>query len=66
MNEIKCRAVTCVKCGMVFPEHGTMWKVVNYSTGDNLWIVECYFDKSFVHYKTEEEIRKIMGIPLDK
>ena len=51
-----------IKCGLVFPEHGTLWKVVNYSTGDDLWIVECCFDKSFTHYKKDEEIRKIMGI----
>ena len=29
-------------------------------------IVECCFDKSFIHYKKDEEIRKIVGIPLDK
>ena len=51
-----------IKCGLVFPEHGTLWKVVNYSAGDDLWIVENCFDKSFTHYKKDEEIRKIMGI----
>ena len=61
MDEIKCRPLDRVKCGLVFPEHGTLWKVV-YSTGDGLWIVECCFDKSFTHYKKDEEIRKIMGI----
>lgn len=65
MDKIKCRPLTHVRVGLVFPEHGTMWRVVNYSTGDNLWIVECCFDKSFVHYKKDEEIRKIVGIPLD-
>lgn len=62
MDKIKCRPLDNVKCGLVFPEHGTLWKVVNYSTGDDLWIVECCFDKSFTHYKKDEEIRKIMGI----
>lgn len=66
MDENKRSSLTHVQCGLVFPEHGTMWKVVNYSTGDDLWIVECCFDKSFTHYKTDEEIRKIVGIPLDK
>ena len=61
-NEIKSRPLTHVRCGLVFPEYGTMWKVVNYSTGDDLWIVENCFDKSFTHYKKDEEIRKIMGI----
>lgn len=61
-TEIKCRSLDRVKCGLVFPEYGTWWKVVNYSTGDDLWIVENYFDKSFTHYKKDEEIRKIMGI----
>ena len=62
MDKIKCRPLDRVKCGLVFPEHGTLWKVVNYSTGDDLWIVECCFGKSFTHYKKDEEIRKIMGI----
>lgn len=62
MDEIKCRPLDRVKGGLVFSEHGTLWKVVNYSTGDDLWIVENCFDKSFTHYKKDEEIRKIMGI----
>ena len=49
-----------IKCGLVFPEHGTLWKVVNYSTGDDLWIVECCFDKSFTRYKKDEEIKKLL------
>lgn len=66
MDKNKNKTLTHVRIGLVFPEHGTMWRVVNYSTGDDLWIVECCFDKSFVHYKKDEEIRKIVGIPLDK
>ena len=66
MDKIKCRALACVKCGLTYPDRGTLWKVVNYSTGDNLWIVENCYDKSFYHYETEEKIRKILGIPLDK
>ena len=34
MDKIKCRPLDKVKCGLVFPEHGTLWKVVNYSSGD--------------------------------
>ena len=62
MDEIKCRPLDRVKCGLVFPEHGTLWKVVNYSTGDDLGIVENCFDKSVTQDKKDEEIRKIMGI----
>lgn len=66
MKEIKARPLTCVKVGLIYPEHGTLWRVVNFSTGDGLWIVECCFDSSFTAYKTEEHIRKILEIPLDK
>lgn len=66
MSEIKCRPFDRVKCGLVFPEYGTLWKVINYSTGDDLWIVECCFDKSFTRYKKDEEIKKILGLPIDK
>ena len=66
MSEIKCRPLDRVKCGLVFPEYGTMWKVINYSTGDDLWLVECCFDSSFTRYKTDEEIRKIIRLPIDK
>ena len=55
-----------IKCGLVFPEHGTLWEVINYSTGDGLWLVECCFDKSFTRYKKDEEIKKILELPLDK
>ena len=58
MDEIKCRPLDKVKSGLVFPEHGTPWKVVNYSTGDDLWIVECLFDKSFTHYKKMQKSAK--------
>ena len=47
-----------IKCGLVFPEHGTLWKIVNYSTGDDLWLVECCFDSSFTCYKKDKEIKK--------
>ena len=60
MDKIKCRPLDKVKCGLVFSEHGTLWKVVNYSTGDDLWIVECSFDKSFTRYKKDEEIKKLL------
>lgn len=66
MNEIKCRALTCVKCGLVFPAHGTSWKVVNYNHNDQLWICQNWFEKTETIYKSENEIRKILGIPLDK
>ena len=66
MSEIKCRPLDRVKRGLVFPEYGTMWKVINYSTGDDLWLVECCFDSSFTRYKKDEEIRKIIGLPIDK
>ena len=66
MSEIKCRPLDKVKCGLVFPEYGTLWKVINYSTDDNLWLVECCFDSSFIRYKKDEEIRKIIGLPIDK
>ena len=49
-----------IKCGLVFPEHGTLWKIVNYSTGDRLWLVECCFDSSFTRYKKDEEIKKLL------
>ena len=55
-----------IKCGLVFPECGTLWKIVNYSTGDGLWLVECCFDNSFMRYKKDEEIKKILGLPIDK
>ena len=55
-----------IKCGLVFPEHGTLWKIINYSTGDGLWLVECYFDSSFTRYKKDEEIKKILELPIDK
>lgn len=55
-----------IKCGLVFPEHGTLWQIVNYSTGDGLWLVECCFDSSFTCYKKDEEIKKILGLPIDK
>lgn len=55
-----------IKCGLVFPEHGTLWQIVNYSTGDGLWLVECCFDSSFIRYKKDEEIKKILGLPIDK
>lgn len=66
MSEIKCRPLDKVKCGLVFPEYGTLWKVINYSTDDDLWLVECCFDNSFTRYKKDEEIRKIIGLPIDK
>ena len=55
-----------IKCGLVFPEHGTLWQIVNYSTGDKLWLVKCCFDSSFTRYKKDEEIKKILGLPIDK
>ena len=55
-----------IKCGLVFPEHGTLWQIVIYSTGDDLWIVECCFDISFTCYKKYKEIKKILGLPIDK
>ena len=66
MSEIKCRPLDRVKCGLVFPEYGTLWKVISYSTGDDLWLVECYFDSSFTRYKKDEEIKKILGLPVNK
>ena len=66
MSEIKCRPLDRVKCGLVFPEYGTLWKVINYSTGADWWRVECCFDKSLTRYKKDEEIRKIIGLPIDK
>lgn len=66
MSEIKCRPLDRVKCGLVFQEYGTLWKVINYSTGDDLWLVECCFDNSFTRYKKDEEIKKILGLPIDK
>ena len=66
MNEIKCRPLDRVKCGLVFPEYGTLWKVINYSTDDDLWLVECCFDSSFTRYEKDEEIKKIIGLPIDK
>lgn len=62
MDGIKCRPLNCVKRGLIFPEYDTLWEVVNYSTADDLWVVACCFDRSFVRYKKEEEIRKIMKI----
>ena len=55
-----------IKCGLVFPECGTVWKIVKYSRGDGLWLVECCCDSSFMRYKTDEEIKKILGLPIDK
>ena len=55
-----------IKCGLVFPEYGTLWKIINYSTGDGLWLVECCFDNSFTRYKKDEEIKKILELPIDK
>ena len=66
MNEIKAKELTCVKCGLVFPAHGTMWKVINYDWNSNLWLCQNWFEKSEIIYKSEEKIREIFGIPLDK
>ena len=66
MNKNKSRPLDKDKCGLVFPEYGTLWKVINYSIGDDLWLVECCFDSSFTRYKKDEEIRKIIGLPIDK
>lgn len=52
-----------VKIGTVFEEFGTLWKVVNFSTGDNLWIVECCYDKTFIHYRSTEQILKNLKTP---
>lgn len=49
-----------IKCGLVFSEYGTLWKIVNYSTGDGLWLVECCFNSSFTRYKKDEEIKKLL------
>lgn len=65
MDQIKCRPLTHVKRGMVFPAHGTKWKVCSYSHGDELWICQNYFDHNDHRYFSEEKIRKIFGIPLD-
>ena len=55
-----------IKCGLVFPEHGTLWQIVNYSSGDGLWLVECSFVRSLTRSKKDEEIKKILGLPIDK
>ena len=49
-----------IKCGLVFSEYGTLWKIVNYSIGDGLWLVECCFNSSFTRYKKDEEIKKLL------
>lgn len=66
MKKIETKELTCVKCGLVFPAHGTMWKVVNFDDTSGLWLCQNWFEKSETIYKSENEIREIFGMPLDK
>lgn len=53
-------------CGLSFPAYGSWWKIVNYSTGDDLWLVQNCFDSSFIDYWTEKKILDNFKIALDK
>ena len=66
MDKIKCRPFDRVKCGLVFSDCGTMWKVANYNHNDKFWICENLFDRNVTIYRTANEIQEIIKNTLDK
>lgn len=65
MDKIKCRPLTHVKKGLTFEHLGRVWKVAAWNDTDQVWICRAVTAFDYLQL-SEEKIRKIVGIPLDK